>query len=227
MRTTDEIKVNRKKLSTILKAHKKWRRDEKGGIRAYLSGADLRSADLRSADLNGAYLIGAYLNGAYLIGADLRGADLSGADLRSADLSGAYLSGAYLIGADLRGAYLIGAENIPEYVFAVTGILPDGAFIGWKKCNRGIIAKLEIPAKAKRSNATGRKCRAEYVKVLALYQESKELPANTVAYTARHGSKTAYQKGKITKCNKFDEDRWQECSGGIHFFITRYEAEQW
>jgi hypothetical protein len=182
MRTTKEIKINGKTLESILKSHKKWRNNEKGGIRADLRGALLR-------------------------GANLRGADLSGANLRGADLSG--------------------AKNIPEYVLAVTGILPCGSFIGWKKCNGGVIAKLEIPAKAKRSNATGRKCRAEYVKVLALYQDGKEMDADCIAITDKHGPRTEYRKGKITKCNKFDDDRWQECSGGIHFFISRYEAEIW
>lgn len=37
------------KLATILKNHKKWLRNEVGGERADLSGADLRSADLSGA----------------------------------------------------------------------------------------------------------------------------------------------------------------------------------
>jgi len=27
------------------------------------------------------------------------------------------------------------------------------------------------------------------------------------------------------RCDKWDDDRWNECSGGIHFFLTRAEAE--
>jgi len=62
--TTEELKV-------ILEKHAKWLRDEKGGERANLQGAYLRSANLQ----------GAYLRSANLQGADLRGADLRGADL--------------------------------------------------------------------------------------------------------------------------------------------------
>lgn len=66
--------MTKEELSEILRLHAKWLCDEPGGIRANLSGFNLRYADLR--------------------GADLRGADLSGADLRYADLRGANLSGA-------------------------------------------------------------------------------------------------------------------------------------
>ena len=83
------------------------------------------------------------------------------ADLRSADLSDAVLSGAVLIGANLidavlSGAVLSGAKNVPDYVRAVTCILPEGPIIGWKKCNDNIVMKMQIPAKARRSNATAR-----------------------------------------------------------------------
>ena len=151
------------------------------------------------------------------------------ADLSDADLSDADLSDADLSGADLSDAYLRRAKNIPPYVRAVTCILPDGPIIGWKKCNNRIIVKLQIPAKAKRSNATGRKCRAEFVKVLALYDSASttELAEDAVAVTSAHGPRTEYQKGKVVKSDEWDDDRWTECSHGIHFWITRLEAELW
>ena len=205
MRSISGITINGKALQEILDAHKCWRYTDATEGRANLSGAFLSGADLSGADLSGAVLSGAVL----------RSADLSGANLRSADLSG----------ADLSGADLSGAKNIPDYVRAVTSILPDGPIIGWKKCNDGIIVKMQIPAKAKRSNATGRKCRAEFVKVLALYAGNHELSADYVAITNGHGPRTEYQKGKIVKSDKWDDDRWTECSHGVHFFITRLEAE--
>jgi hypothetical protein len=212
--------------------------------RADLSGANLSGAILSGANLSDAILSRAILSGANLSGADLRGAVLSGANLRSAilsrailsganlsdaNLSGANLRGAVLSGADLRGAVLSGVQNIPDYVQAVTSILPDGPIIGWKKCNDRIIVKLQIPAKAKRSNATGRKCRAEFVKVLALYDSASttELAEDAVAVTSAHGPRTEYQKGKVVKSDEWDDDRWTECSHGIHFWITRLEAELW
>jgi hypothetical protein len=38
--------------------------------------------------------------------------------------------------------------------------------------------------------------------------------------------KIEYHKGEIViPENGFDEDRWNVCSAGIHFFLTRTEAE--
>ena len=99
------MKISAEKLQEIIKSHGRWLRNEEGGERADLSGANLRGADLRDADLSDAYLRDANLRGA-----DLRGANLRGANLRDAYLSGAYLSGANLRGADLRDADLSDAN---------------------------------------------------------------------------------------------------------------------
>ena len=197
--------------------------------RADLSEANLSGANLSRADLSGAYLSEANLSradlsGAYLSRANLSRADLSGANLSRANLSGAYLSEANLSradlsGADLSGAYLSGAY-LSDKTLAETSILPDsGPFVGWKKCRDNVIVRLAVPSKARRSNSTGRKCRAEYVKVL-------EVMGAEVGISQRD-SKTEYRKGKIVRCDKWNENRWEECSGGIHFFITRYEAENY
>lgn len=34
-----------------------------------------------------------------------------------------------------------------------------------------------------------------------------------------------YKTGRMIYSNKFDENRWDECSSGIHFFMTQEEAE--
>ena len=188
-----------------------------------LVGADLRRADLRRADLRWANLQGANLQGANLQGANLQGADLSRAnlreaDLRRADLRRADLRWAILWGADLRWAYLQGAINIPNYVSVTTSITPEGQFIGWKKCRDEIIVKLMVGKNAKRSNSTGRKCRAEYVKVL-------EVIGGEVGVSL-HDGKTEYRVGRIVRCDKWENDRWVECGGGIHFYLTREEAEE-
>ena len=194
---------------------------------AELSGANLREADLRWANLSEANLRRADLRGAILRGAILRGADLREADLREADLSGANLSGANLSGADLReadlsgvilsGADLRGAKDIPVIAAAQTIITPEGQIVGWKKCRNGIIVKLTIPAEARRSNATGRKCRAEYADVAEVIGAGVGI--------SMHDGWTEYRVGQRVTCDKWCEDRWEECAGGIHFFITRDEAE--
>jgi Family of unknown function (DUF5758)/Pentapeptide repeats (8 copies) len=188
---------------------------------ANLRGANLRGANLYGADLHGADLYGADLYGADLYGANLRGANLSGANLRGANLRWANLRGADLSGADLRWAYLSGAnlrlaKNIPIETQASTTIVPEGQFIGWKKCRDNVIVKLMIGKNAKRSNATGRKCRAEYVKVLEVIGAEFGV--------SQHDTGVEYRVGKIVRCDKWEENRWIECGGGIHFFLTRYEA---
>lgn len=157
------------------------------------------------------------LAGAVLRDAALAGADLAGADLRGADLTDADLTGADLRGADLRGAVLTRAKNA-GLAIAQTRILPAGDLVGWKKCQGGRIVKLRIPADAKRSHAFGRKCRAEYADVLEVIGASS-------ATTQDHGPKTEYRVGQRVTPDSWDDDWTQECSHGIHFFITREEAE--
>ena len=192
-------------------------------LKAVQSGANLHDANLSGANLSGANLSGANLHDTNLSGANLSGANLSGANLRGVNLSGANLSGANLSGANLSGAYLSGANlygayNIPEYVFSSTTITPESQFIGWKKCKGHVLVKLMVGKNARRSNATGRKCRAEYVKVLEVIGAEVGI--------SKHDDVTEYRVGKIVRCDKWEEDRWIECGGGIHFYITRSEAEK-
>jgi uncharacterized protein YjbI with pentapeptide repeats len=185
--------------------------------RAKLSRADLSCANLSGANLSRADLSGADLSCANLSGANLYGADLSRANLSGANLSGANLYGADLSGANLYGADLYGAKNIPIKARLLTQIVPEtGAFDAWKKCANNVIVHLLIPASANRSNATGRKCRAERAKVLAVYGDTVGIGLH---------DKTKYVVGKTVKCHEWEENRWIECAGGIHFFITRAEAE--
>ena len=68
--------------------------------------------------------------------------------------------------ADLSGANLRSAKDA-DLAFAQTSIVPaDGPIWGWKKCREGVLVKVVVGDTAKRSNASGRKCRAEHVTVL-------------------------------------------------------------
>ena len=237
--------MTQEELNKILEAHKHYLAQDCEGwkeMRADLGGADLWSADLRSADLRGADLRGADLNGADLGGANLGGAnlgdaDLSGADLRSAYLSGANLSGANLGGAnlgdaDLRDAYLGGAylwradlsgAQYNEKTSFLAFVCPEeGDFIAWKRVGE-VIVKLRIPSESRRSSATSRKCRCEFAEVLELqnldgttYKDDKVVNDNYV--------ETIYKVGEIVHPDSWDDNRWNECSNGIHFFMTRDEA---
>jgi len=159
-------------------------------------------------------LLAAIKSRANLSGANLYGADLSGANLYRADLSGASLSGASLYRADLSGA------KESELVIARTRILPEGDLIGYKKCRDGVIVKLLIPKEAKRSHAFDRKCRAEFAQVL-------ELSIGERAYSTQNKNFEYVVGQTVRPETPFDEDWTNECSTGIHFFITRIEAENY
>lgn len=143
-------------------------------------------------------------------------ANLSGANLYGAKLGGAKLGGAKLCGANLRGVRY--NEQTAYYAMQCP---EKGAYIGYKKAE-GKIVELEIQADAKRSSATTRKCRASKANVLSItsidgkehFEEAKSSRDNSFVYRV----------GETVEVKDFDEDRWNECSTGIHHFITREEA---
>lgn len=102
-----------------------------------------------------------------------------------------------------------------------------GSFVGWKKIIdefEGLcLIKLEIPAKAKRSSTTSRKCRAEYAKVLGVYTlDLERIDCKKVVNT--NYKRCVYEVGKIVYPDSFNENRHNECSHGIHFFIDVNDA---
>ena len=177
-----------------------------------LSGSNLSGSNLSYSNLSYSNLRGIDLSYSNLSGSNLSGSNLSYSNLSYSNLRGIDLSYSNLSGSNLRGS-----KELPPIAAAQIAITPDGVLIGWKKCNCGVIVKVQIPAEAKRSNATGRKCRAEFVDVLEVI--------NAEVGISQHDNKTKYIAGTRVTCDTWCEDRWQECAGGIHFFITREEAE--
>jgi hypothetical protein len=123
------------------------------------------------------------------------------------------MRGADMRGANMRGADLSGADLLN--LLAVRTIVPDGDVVGWKKLLGGQICKLKIPADAKRvGGLIGRKCRAEFAVVIDGEGKGQY-------------DETEYKVGATVKPDSFDENPLVECSHGIHFFITRKEAEDY
>ena len=236
-------KISDTELKTIIDKHAKWLRGEEDGERADLCDADLCNANLRGADLRGADLCGvdlrgadlcdadlcgANLRGANLYGANLRGADLCDADLCGADLRGADLCYANLCGADLFNANLRDAQNVDEVKWNMyTTFYPlqcpeTGSFIGYKKAS-GYIIELEICADAKRSSATSRRCRCSKAKVLGITNLDGSV-SGLREIGSNYNKNFIYHIGETVEVPNFDDNRWNECAPGIHFFITREEA---
>ena len=186
---------------------------------ANLDGANLIRANLDGANLTGANLDGANLTGANLYGANLDGANLTRANLYGANLYGANLDGASLIRANLIRANLDGANNIPFIPFACPS---DGAFIGWKKV-RNCLVMLEIPEDARRCSCTSQKCRCDKAKVLGITNLYTNESVSEIKNTS-YSPAVTYVVGEMVYPDSFDENRWNECSHGIHFFINKQNA---
>ena len=203
-------------LNEILQKHEMWLKGEEGRERA-----DLRYTDLSGADLTDVDLRYANLRGTDLRYANLRYANLSDADLRKADLRCADLRGVNLGGADLRGVNLRGIKtNI--YTIGYSLACPEkGSFIAYKKAN-GCIIKLLILEDSKRSSATTVKCRCDKAKVLDI--ENIKTGLKVMEVRSNYDSKFIYRVGEIVSVDNFDDDRWNECSTGIHFFMNRENA---
>ena len=179
--------------------------------------ADLRVVDLPNANLSCANLICACLTGADLRGADLHGANLTGADLSAANLSGADadLRVADLRLANLQNTDLTDVKNFPNIPMACP---ETGSFTGWTYAG-GYIVKLEIPADAKRSSGTGNKCRCNKAKVLSI--ENYDGTPVDVEVHSNYDPNIIYRFGETVTVDDFDNNRFNECAPGIHFYMNR------
>ena len=113
----------------------------------------------------------------------------------------------------------------------VREILKDIGEDGWeysKYCKYRIL-KLLIPADAKRSSAFGKKCRCSKAMPVELY----DLNGNVIESSNRIescsgaiylGKQFNYYIGRMAYPDTWDDNRFNECSKGIHFFMTFEEA---
>ena len=218
---------------------------------ADLRGATLDGANLREADLYASNLRGTSLRGADLTGADFRTAYLHGTDLQASHLQYANFIGANLKlvnfrWADLRHAKFSNANFCSTDLYGTQGLTkipigcqtcpPSGSFEGWKKGTLYIshvgskyhcIIKLKIPWFARRTSCIGsRKCLAELALVMAIY-DKKGRPVKR-CYNMSYPDRTLlYRVGEFVHSKHYDPSLAIECSNGIHFFMTREEAEEW
>lgn len=126
----------------------------------------------------------------------------------------------------------------------------EGSFIAWKcvtfidsfhtigekvyHVRTAVLAKLRIPEDAKRSSAFSRKCRADKVEVLGFYAsdgtkiddvtEIIGVNCNLERVLGKNYHKTIYKVGETVYPDSFDENRFEECSNGIHFFMNKQDA---
>ena len=182
---------------------------------ATLNDTNIANSNLTYADFDDASFVGAYLSHSNLTRADLQGANLAWADIHSCVFYDTDLRDCNFMYSNLRGS---------KYVPYIPLQCPsDGAFVGWKKVNN-VLIKLEIPADAKRSSATTNKCRCDKAKVLGFYDSLGTEELDMTELVNDEYEECKYVKGEMVYPDFFDEDRWNECSHGIYFFINKQDA---
>jgi len=71
-----------------------------------------------------------------------------------------------------------------------------------------------------------RKCRCSEALVVSI-TNIDGTKANINEVKSDEDKEFVYKVGEVVKVDDFDDNRWEECSTGIHFFITREEAVEY
>ena len=169
--------------------------------------------------------------------------DYSGVDFGESDLRNVGICDCDLRGANLSNCIIDRRTCFSNAIFDEKTKMPDypmacpekGEFIGWKACmipdrtrariGRLAIVKLLVPADARRSSATGKKCRCDKAKILSMERldDGTEVKEAVSSYDINF----VYETGKTVSVENFDECRWHECAPGIHFFMNRSDAARY
>ncbi|MQS89904.1 pentapeptide repeat-containing protein [Companilactobacillus mishanensis] len=201
---------------------------DKNFVAQDLSNRDFTETRFEDVDFSNANLDGIKLTNALFENCNFSNASLKNASLVSADLRGCNLKNADISGADLFHSMLENAD--------LTGIISDektkhfrmhcpekGAFLGYKKCFNFKIVKLLIPADARRTSATANSCRCDKAKVMTIDDMYTHEPYDeAISYVDPN---FIYRQGHWIEANNFNPNRWVDSTGGIHYWMTREEAE--
>ena len=202
---------------------------------AVLWNSNFKKANLKLAILTGAQLCDCCFDEANLDGADLYASDLDYASFKGASLRFArieYADNSYyadFTNADVTGVDFSGCELDEESFEGATGFHPhmrcpeEGSFIAWKKCRDNHIVKLLIPEHAQRTGASVYSCRASEAVVLDIRNEDNE-PCEEAVSCADEDF--IYRTGETVCPEEAFDGHLLENGSGIHFFLTRTEAEQ-
>ncbi len=190
-------------------------------LRLFLN-ADFRSANFRYTDFRYANFRYADFRSADFRYTDFRYADFSYADFSSADFRYTDFRSANFRYTDFRSANFRYAD-FENSLFNYRILSEEGKIIGWKKAKDSIV-KLEIDCKTAVGGMVGRKCRCMKAKVL----EIKDFEGNKLEEAnSNYDSSFIYKVGKTVKVEDWNKKPYLECEKGIHFFITKQEAEYW
>lgn len=179
-----------------------------------LDGVNFAGSSVENVLFDGCSMQGSVFQNANMVTASFRYCDMQKCDIRGADLFGAALEH-----ANLKG--IISDEDTQWFRLYCP---EEGAFLGYKKCFDDRLVQLLIPADAKRTSATRASCRCNKAKVLTI--KSLDFAENFDEAWSLINEDFVYRRGEWVEVKDFNEDRWQESTTGIHFWLTREEANR-
>ena len=187
------------------------------------SHSNFINANLSNVNFYSSQLVNVLLDDCNLQNANLKNANLERASLRRANLTKVDISGARLYAAVLENAILddiIFDDNTKNFRIHCP---EQGAFVAYKKGLDNLIIKLLIPSDAKRVSSTMNCCRCDKAKVLEIKNFEGTKFFDEAWSTVAEGF--CYKLGEWVYAENFNEDRWYDSTGGIHFWMTEDEAK--
>ena len=187
------------------------------------SHSNFINVNLSNVNFCSSQLVNVLLDDCDLQNANLKNTNLERASLRRANLTKADISGARLYAAVLENAIL---DNIifDDKTENFRIHCPEkGAFIAYKKGLNNLIVKLLIPSDARRVSSTMNCCRCDKAKVLEIKNFEGTKFFDEAWSTVAEGF--CYKLGEWVYAENFNEDRWYDSTGGIHFWMTEEEAK--
>lgn len=209
-------------------------------LNSYLDHITFDDCDLTYSNFCYASLRNVVINGGALDNLPFQGSLIEFTQINNPTLSNTIFLNAHVscseINANLSNSILKNV-TINKVVLGKDAKLPpmdipeSGQFTVWKKVlvdepyRRRAILKLRVPPKARRMAALkGKKCRVEYARVISAEDiDGKPLPKDTKLMSA-YNNNFKYKIGEIVRANKFDGDRFTECSNGINCFLHKQDA---
>lgn len=214
------------------------------------SGADLSGCVIDHTRMSNSSFNNTNFTDSEIIASSFEDSVLQDANFENATIKLAVFNSAVLVKANFNNARLINMENL-FFNAAIDSdnnlgdLFPlacpkEGSFIGWKVgCDippnasiqrryiygENLIIKLEIPADAKRLSGFGNKCRCDKAKILDIFCPGTHVSKQR-ARSKFYGD-LIYEVGKTVCVDNFDENRWHECSYGIHFVMTQEELKEY
>lgn len=197
-----------------------------------LTGMDLSQAEFLLCSFQNTVLNGvnfedssvenSLFDGCPLRGANFRRARMVTASFRYCDMRDCCIEDANLFGAVLEYANLEGIRSNEGTQWFRLHCPETGPFLAYKKCVNDRLVQLLVPADAKRTSATLTSCRCNKAKVLTI--KSFDYKKNFDEAWSLVDENFVYRKGQWVEVKDFNEDRWQDSTTGIHFWMTREEA---